>query len=103
MTVHFAAARIPSRSPIARALVRRPLSAPANDNRDPVTQAAEDKLLHAALRHFAAHGLADAAEARTQAETAFFAGDRQPYDWWLGICRTLDRRMAEELVRRQAR
>lgn len=103
MTVHFAAARTPSRSSIARALVRRPLSAPANDNRDPVTQAAEDKLLHAALRHFAAHGLAAAAEARTQAETAFFAGDRQSYDWWLGICRTLDRRMAEEMVRRQAR
>lgn len=102
MTVHFAAARTPSRSPLARALVRRPLTAPANDNRDAAVQAAEDKLIHAALRHFATHGLGAAAEARRQAEAAFFAGDRTCYDHWLGICRTLDRRMAEELVRRRA-
>lgn len=56
-------------------------------------------MLHAALRHFAEHGLGAAREARRQAETAFFAGDRASYDWWLSICRTLDRRMAEELAR----
>ena len=28
-------------------------------------------------------------------ENAFFAGDREQYRWWLSICRTLDRRMAE--------
>ena len=56
-----------------------------------------DMLLHAALRHFAEHGLSAAREARAQAENAFFAGDRQAYDWWLAICRTLDRRIAAEL------
>jgi hypothetical protein len=54
-------------------------------------------MLHAALRHFAAHGLGAAREARRQAESAFFAGDRQTYDWWLGVCRTLDRRLAAQL------
>ena len=56
-------------------------------------------LLHAALRHFAEHGLGAAREARAQAEAAFFAGDRQAYDWWLGITRTLDRRLAAEAAR----
>ena len=56
-----------------------------------------DSMLHAALRHFAEHGLAAAQRARKQAEAAFFAGDRQSYQWWLEICRTLDRRMASEL------
>lgn len=56
-----------------------------------------DGLLHAALRHFAEHGLGAAREARSQAERAFFAGDRQAYDWWLAICRTLDRRIASQI------
>ncbi len=56
-----------------------------------------DRLLHAALRHFAEHGLGAAREARVQAEKAFFVGDRNAYDWWLAICRTLDRRIASQL------
>jgi hypothetical protein len=56
-----------------------------------------DRLLHAALRHFAEHGLGAAREAREQAEKAFFAGDRKAYDWWIAICRALDRRIAAEL------
>jgi hypothetical protein len=56
-------------------------------------------MLHAALRHFAEHGLGAARAARRQAEAAFFAGDRQTYDWWLAVCRTLDRRLAAQLVR----
>ncbi len=95
MTLHFAAARSAARSPIARALQRRPVPAADNDNcRD-----ADDRLLHAALRHFAAHGLHAAREARKQAELAFFAGDRPGYDWWLGVCRTLDRRLAAQVER----
>lgn len=58
----------------------------------------DDALLRAALRHFAEHGLAAASHARARAETAFFAGDRNAYRWWLGICRTLDRRLARELA-----
>lgn len=58
--------------------------------------AGSDLILRAALRHFAEHGLGAARAARAQAEAAFFAGDRQSYEWWLGITRTLDRRLAAE-------
>jgi hypothetical protein len=97
MTVYFAAARSPARSPLARALARKPHGGAANDNGR--VRETDDLMLHAALRHFAEHGLGAARAARKQAEAAFFAGDRQTYDWWLGICRTLDRRLAAQLVR----
>ena len=100
MTLHFAAARSAARSPVARALARRSIARAANDNGDPSANQGNDQMLHAALRHFAEHGLGAATEARNQAEKAFFAGDRPSYDWWIGICRTLDRRMAEEMDRR---
>ena len=97
MTVHFAAARSTARSPLARALARRAHGRAANDNGGQVES--DDLMLHAALRHFAAHGLGAARAARKQAEAAFFSGDRQAYAWWLGVCRTLDRRLAAQLVR----
>lgn len=97
MTVHFAAARTITRSAVARALSRRTPGRAANDNGDLAGVHANDQLIHAALRHFASHGLGAAREARRQAEAAFFNGDRQGYDWWLGICRTLDKRIAGQL------
>ena len=102
MSIHFASARKNTNSPIVRALVRGPIGAPANDNRDSSEQAngGHTMELKAALRHFARHGLGAAAQARTQAEAAFFAGDREAYRWWLGICRKLDRRVASQLARR---
>lgn len=99
MTLHFAAARSAAKSPIARALLRRPVPQAANDNGQ---NSENNHLLHAALRHFAQHGLGAAGEARKQAEQAFFAGDRESYDWWLDVCRTLNRRMAEEVARANA-
>ena len=66
----------------------------SNDNNRLETS---DRLLHAALRHFAEHGLGAGRAARDQAEQAFFAGDREAYDWWLAICRNLDRRIAAQL------
>ena len=54
----------------------------------------------AALKHFAEHGLGAATVARQNAEQAFFRGDRRGYLHWLGICRTLDRRMASVLSTR---
>jgi hypothetical protein len=39
--------------------------------------------------------------ARVNAENAFFAGDSGQYRWWLGICRMLDRRMADAVAARQ--
>lgn len=56
-------------------------------------------MLRAALRHFGEHGLGAARAARAQAERAFFAGDRQSYDWWIAITRTLDKRLAIEAER----
>lgn len=100
MTLRFAAARSPALSPVARALARRDRGRAANDNGG--AGRADDLMLHDALRHFAAHGLGAAREARRQAEQAFFAGDRTSYDWWLGICRTLDRRLAGRLERQTA-
>ncbi len=99
-------------APLARAVARRAQCRTANDNaadkpfgamlreyrlhRD---APADERILRAALRHFAEHGLGAARAARAQAEAAFFAGDRQAYDWWLGITRTLDRRLAAEAER----
>jgi hypothetical protein len=81
----------PTLSPIqARALRGKP----DNDN-EPA--GSTDAMLHAALRHFAVHGLGAATVAKRKAEEAFFAGDRENYTWWLGVCRTLDRRIARTL------
>ena len=76
-------------------LVRQACGLPANDNGSDRTTT--DALLHAALRGGKAVLGEVAQRARKQAEAAFFAGDRQSYQWWLEICRTLDRRMASEL------
>lgn len=91
-----------SRSPVARALVSRGAAAAANDDAAPATIAAgsDDAILHAALRHFAAHGLGAAGAARAEAERALAAGNTPAYARWLEICRMLDRRMANGLARR---
>lgn len=99
MTIRFAAARRGD-SCVDHVLGRAALLPAANDNaRTPN----DDRMLRAALHHFAAHGLGAAEAARENAEHAFFAGDREQYRWWLGICRMLDRRMADAVrVRREA-
>ena len=104
MPVHFAAARSAAHSPIARALARKALARAANDNGDGARIEAQssrfDTMMRAALRHFAEHGLRAAETARLNAEEAHFAGDREAYVWWLGICRTLDKRLATRFERR---
>lgn len=97
MTVNFAAARNAATSPLFRILSHRRPATAANDN---YCGEGDDRLLHAALRHFAEHGMQAAREARYEAEKAFFLGERERYLWWLGVCRTLDRRMAQELERK---
>jgi hypothetical protein len=98
MTIRFAAANRgyfnAFLGPIFVASV--PLRA-ANDN---LHGTSNDRLLRAALRHFAEHGLCAAEQARENAERAFFAGDRPGYRWWLAICHTLDRRMADAVSAR---
>src|SRR3954465_9195898 len=93
MTIRFAAAKNRERflNPLR---ARSAIGLAANDNGGSVSA---DAMLNAALRHFAEHGLAAADRARREAEAAFFAGDREAYQWWLEICRTLDRAMARDL------
>ena len=97
MTIDFAAAESSFRSPVARLVAPIARREAANDNgRYSAAQVPNDQMLQAALRHFAEHGLGAARAARIKAEEAFFAGDRPAYDWWLGITRTLDRRIAAQ-------
>lgn len=95
MTIRFAAPPHAIAPRLNRREIGEACGLPANDNGG---HRPSDSMLHAALRHFAEHGLAAAHRARKQAEAAFFAGDRQGYQWWLEICRALDRRMANELA-----
>ena len=93
MSSLFAAVnRVNSSALFSRIIVAsKPLCA-ANDNTLGVSG---DKVLKAALRHFAEHGLCAAEMARKNAERAFFSGDQPGYRWWLAICHTLDKRMAD--------
>jgi len=100
MTIHFAPALSPNSSPVARALNQVAITSAANDNGHATNvNIPSDQMLRSALRHFAEHGLGAARDARAQAEQAFFAGDQNAYEWWLGITRTLDRRLAAQTER----
>ena len=94
MPIRFASShnRISGRLP--RQIAARMAFRPANDNR---SVALDNTHLRAALLHFADHGLGAAQNARLQAIKAAEAGDRQTFEWWLEICRALDRRMAATL------
>ena len=94
MSIRFAAPPQAMWHRLRGAAARAAVSRPANDNAGEAGEA----MLRASLRHFAEHGLAAAAHARAKAEAAWFADERDAYRWWLGICRTLDRRMARELA-----
>lgn len=96
MPIHFAGSRRRARSPLARCLGGPRQLRAANDNGWAI---ADNALLTATLRHFAVHGLGAAEAAREAAEEAFLAGDHDGYRHWLGVCRTLDRRMAERAGR----
>jgi len=94
MSIRFAAPPQAMSVRLSRQRAREAVVRPSNDNS---ANHSQDAMLNAALRHFAEHGMAAAAHARRRAEAAFFAGERDAYRWWLGICRMLDRRMAREL------
>jgi hypothetical protein len=87
MPLHFAAARPAYCALAARRLTRRVATSAANDNLLELHES--DALLRAARRHHALHGAAAWAHAHELAQTAFFAGDRGAYRWWLGVCRAL--------------
>jgi hypothetical protein len=97
MTIHFAAARPAVSTILGRRLASVPVGRAANDN---CTDFDNDEVLRGALMQFAQHGLGAAAQARDCAEKAFLAGNRDNYRQWLGVCRALDRRMANGLIAR---
>lgn len=101
MPIHFAAARCASRSPVARALARKAVRRAANDNPGGATECgAEARVLSAALRHFAEHGLRAAEEAAFLAEEAHRTGEAEACRWWTEICYKLDRKLAVDLKQR---
>ena len=95
MSIRFAAPPQAMSVRLRGARARAAIAPACNDNDSGETAEA---MLRASLRHFAEHGLAAAAHARAKAEAAWFADDKDGYRWWLGICRTLDRRMARQLA-----
>ena len=102
MSIRFAAP--PSVAPARMCLVRMcELSLLAvNDNEgEGFSAGANRTAIHEALRHFAQHGLDAAEAAGRQAEQAAREGDDEAFRWWFGICRTLDRRLAQELRTRR--
>ena len=98
MTIRFAPAR--NRDNLVSVVTRGfGYSVPkigANDNG--LVAANDDPLLTETLRHFAEHGLRAAERARDKAMDARRAGDSTDYEWWLSICRMLNRRMADAVA-----
>ena len=90
----------PSAKTVARLALFQPAALLVNAVNDNGTDPRGDALLRAALRMFADHGLGAAHRAQTQAEAAFFSGNRERYRWWLAVTRTLDRKLAVELAGR---
>lgn len=91
---------------IALWMRRRAVNDNGNDNGksdQPAAHPSPDPVLDAAVRQFARHGSAAGQIARDRAKSAFFAGERDNYRFWLAVCRTLDRRLVEELERMDRR
>lgn len=68
----------------------------ANDNNASAAAAAFDPMLVEALRHFGRHGLQSAAAAHREAQAALGDGSRQSFEYWLGITRNFDPRLARK-------
>ena len=94
MTIRYSAARPSVHNHVPAGAGRVPVPLAANDNPRDVRN---DPVLRAALRHFAAHGLGAAADARKRALAAQRANDVENYRWWYGVCAKLDRRMASTM------
>lgn len=94
MSIRFAAAGSGECVVVAKVLACPRLRAADNDV-DAVI--CHDEILISTLRHFAAHGLGAASEARRLAREARRLNDQAQYRHWLSVCRHLDRRMADGL------
>lgn len=98
MSLRFAPARTPARSPIARALARRTVAPAANDNADPGI--ADDPVLVAALRLFAVHGLGAAMVAARNASRAGEVGNHDEREAWQAVSSALGNRQPSRMGRR---
>ena len=94
MSIRFAAAGSGECMVVARILTCPRLRPAANDVGAAI---AHDTLLVSTLRHFAAHGLGAAHEARRLAQEADRQHDDDRYRHWLAVCRQLDHRMAARI------
>lgn len=90
----------PSARTFARLVRLMPAAHPGEAVNDNCADPQGDALLRAALRLFADHGLGAGHRAQSEAEAAFFSGNRERYRWWLAVTRTLDRKLAVELAGR---
>jgi GH25 family lysozyme M1 (1,4-beta-N-acetylmuramidase) len=95
MSIRFAPAVRHCASRLTPRQVRARQVLAANDNT--LRQVRADAL-HAALRHFARHGMAAARIAGEQAAAALAANDPAGHALWLDICKTLDRRTAAQVA-----
>jgi len=88
---------------MARPVLGRHLRA-VNDNAEDWTGSwqQQDAALDSALRLFAAHGFSAAARARDAAVIADANGDAERGQFWLEVCRILDRRMARDFKTRRS-
>lgn len=98
MTIRFAAAVHPCAPRLTAGQVRALDHVAANDNSLRQVRA---EVLHAALRHFARHGMAAARIAGERATAALAADDAAGHSWWLEICNALDWRAAARLAATQ--
>ncbi|WP_372733136.1 hypothetical protein [Novosphingobium sp.] len=63
----------------------------------------ESETLDTALRMFAAHGFSAASRACDAASIADKSGDDERSQFWLEVCRTLDRRLAKDFAQQLSR
>ena len=98
MTIRFAAARNRSKLGQVISLSRSGAPAPLAANDNGFEAANDDTVVTEALRHFAEHGVSAARRASDKAMSAHASGDSESFDWWLSVCRVLDRRMADAVV-----
>lgn len=96
MTIRLAPATQGSHAAVSRWVHALLPARPANDNG---CAQGDERMLWEALRHFADHGLHAALEAAESAQAALDAGDEEGFEWWLSICRMLDRPLGDRLAR----
>ena len=98
MPVEFATVARKASSPLARVPLNGGERRASNENHR--TPSDDERVLEAALRHFAVHGLGSAGAAFGEAERALAIGDVELARHWQLVCSAFDRRMGVRLQQR---